>query len=200
MCLLRIIRFATSPTSFSRSLPAISPLSLMGSDHLVQKRFTFWHARKYHFSSQKWLCWKKYLFTYSVIWHSSFRRKQSCNIKYRKPNCRKENSRSLIFSSLAIFPPLCFVPQPSFAFGNLNLHNPLPPSQGHMETKIKTACHGCHNLLHGTRKAVYDCVANSKCSKIKSVEGKSSHCKTQGRKFELFSSFYQQRGMILNAG
>ena len=47
---------------------------------------------------------------------------------------------------------------------------------------------------------VYDCVASSKCSKIKSVVGKSSHCKTQGGKFELFSSFYQQKGMILNAG
>ena len=87
-----------------------------------------------------------------------------------------------------------------FAFGNLNLHNPPPRSQGKMETQIKTAGHGCHNLLHGTRKSVYDCVVNSKCSKIKSVVGKSSHCKTQGGKFELFSSFYQQRGMILNAG
>ena len=87
-----------------------------------------------------------------------------------------------------------------FAFGNLNLHNPPPRSQGKMETQIKTAGHGCHNLVHGTRKSVYDCVVNSKCSKIKSVVGKSSHCKTQGGKFELFSSFYQQRGMILNAG
>ena len=47
---------------------------------------------------------------------------------------------------------------------------------------------------------VYDYFASSKGSKIKSVVGKPSHCKTQGGKFELFSSFYQQKGMVLNAG
>lgn len=48
---------------------------------------------------------KKYVFTYLCYLTFLIRRQQSCNIKYRKPK-REENSRSLIFSSSTIFPPL----------------------------------------------------------------------------------------------
>ena len=114
-----------------------------------------------------WLRWKEicvYIFLLSDIPHSS-----STVVQYKISKTKKGGE--FTFSDLFFFN---YIPATIALF----LNHVLPFASQIYKTLLFHDRHECHNLLHWTRNAVCDYVANSKCTKIKRVVEKASHCKT----------------------